>query len=297
MNVIKERAYAKINLFLDVLKIRDDGFHEIKSVMHTVSLADDLLVYAKEGKTNSVKISIDGSETSQYLPLDDRNLCAKAAYAFAKRLGIPLEVTISLNKKIPIGAGLGGGSADAAATLRGLNKIFKRPFSEKALCDIALTVGSDVPFCVVGKTSLCEGRGEIITPISKKMELKAVIANSGEYVSTPQAYAGLDEAFSRFDGTVNTGGEERFFAFMNADDKIQSLKNGVFNIFENVILDKCPKAHYIKEKFEKSGAFCSLMSGSGPSVFALYDDIEKADAFAQKLREEGFFACSVTSAE
>ncbi len=287
MTVVKEKAYAKINLYLDVLGIREDGFHEIKTVMHSVSLADDVIVSVAPSKLLSIKLSIDGN---RFLPTDSKNLVYRAAEMFFEKLGLDADVKIRLVKRIPVAAGLAGGSSDAAATLRALNKLYKRPFSAKVILDMASALGSDVPYCVVGKTALCEGRGEKMTKLDCNLKLNILIANSGEHVSTPEAYRALDKAYSNFDGGIARGGENTFSTLINMLSSGIFDKNALYNVFEAPILEKCTRSALLKGKLLSLGADGVMMSGSGPSLFAIFEN-KKAMEFAKtKLTEEGFSA-------
>ena len=286
MNVVKENAYAKINLFLDVLSRRDDGFHSISTVMHSVSLCDLVTVQTEGRKGGGVRIMLEGNRR---LPADGRNLAVMAANEFLKAAAIDTDVTIKLNKRIPIAAGLAGGSSNAAAVLRALNKLFKRPFTDKMLLNIAARLGSDVPYCLVGGTALCEGRGEKITRLKSIPTLHTVISIARERVSTPFAYATLDAMYSSFDGSVSTGGNDAYSELVFALNT-GKLPTTLFNIFENAILPECPGASHIKKRMLELGATQSLMSGSGPSVFGIFADEKCAKAAMDRLRGEGFLA-------
>ncbi len=292
MNAIKEKAYAKINLYLDVLGIRADGFHEIKSVMHSVSLADDVLVSVLPAKELSIKLSIEGS---RYLPNDSKNLVYKAAQMFAERLGVYGEIRIKLVKRIPVAAGLAGGSSDAAATLRALNKLYKRPFTIKALAKMGAELGSDVPYCVVGKTALCEGRGECISHIKTSSYINAVIVSTNEYVSTPDAYKSLDKLYADFDGSVRSGGDVYYEKLMREFEGGKIPFEGMFNIFESAVLPNCEKAAVVKELLVSLGALNAMMSGSGPSVFGVFENKKAAQNAEQKIKDQGYRAWSVVT--
>ena len=245
MTSVKEHAYAKINLYLDVLARREDGFHDIKTVMHTVSLSDELTVSVKPSRTREIRIQLAGNSK---LPQDSRNLAYRAAELFMDATLITADVTVRLNKQIPISAGLAGGSADAAAVLRAMNRLFKKPLTEKRLLELAATLGSDVPFCLLGGTALCLGRGERITRLPSSLSLHTVIAIADEHVSTPSAYASLDTIYSNFEGERKDYPEEYFEAVM------ESLKSGrlsdakMYNIFENAVFPICFGAERIKAK-------------------------------------------------
>ncbi len=291
MRTAKERAYAKINLFLDVCEKRADGYHDIRSVMHAVSLSDLLTVTVTPSARASLSLRTDGAA---HVPTDESNLACRAAKLFLGRLGASAAVEIALEKKIPVGAGLAGGSTDAAATLRVLNRLFARPFSGRALLSMAEELGSDVPFCLLGKSALCEGRGEKLTPISLP-PLSLVIAASGEYVSTPAAYAALDRLYSDFDGSVPTEGARAYRAFSDALSGDGRLAAGLYNVFEPAVLPQIPKAAALKARLASLGAEGTLMSGSGSAVFGLFPDISRAEAAKKILCEEGAAAYAVTS--
>ncbi len=293
MRAVKEKANAKINLYLDVISKREDGFHDIKTVMHSVSLSDEVTIIYSPSKTQNIRVSLRGN---RFLPTDDKNLAYKAAKLYLDSAAKGANIDIILDKHIPIAAGLAGGSSDAAATLRAMNKIFGKMFSDKALFKMAENIGSDVPYCLYGKTALCEGRGEIITKLPDNLKLNVVIAIANEHVTTPAAYSELDGLYSSFDGSVETGGDENFESLM------QSLANGnlscqnLFNVFESAVLPKCPGASLIKNKLIQLGAEAALMSGSGPSVFGLFENENTAQKAVKSLQDENinaYFAKSV----
>lgn len=287
MTSVKEKAYAKINLYLDVTAKRDDGFHDICTVMHTLSLCDDVTVTINGRGARSVTMQIGGCRR---IPFDSRNIAYSAAMLFMETLGIYAQIHIKLEKRIPVSAGLAGGSSDAAAVLRAMNKIFSRPFTEKRLLELAAQLGSDVPYCLLGGTALCEGRGEQITRLDFGGKLYAVIASTPEHVSTPEAYKALDVAYSDFDGSVPKE------ATVSLDRMLAAIESGtlsdvkLFNVFEKTVLPSCPKASELHTLLPTLGAYSVLMSGSGPSVFALFLNEEGAVSAADMLRERGIDA-------
>lgn len=292
MRVVKERANAKINLYLDVIARREDGFHDIRTVMHSVSLFDELTIKYVPGATTNVRMVSDGVK---YMPTDEKNLAVKAALLFLESAGIKAYVEIRLEKRIPIAAGLAGGSSDAAAVLRGMNRLTGRYFSEKALYKLAEALGSDVPYCLYGKTALCEGRGERITKLPDTLSLNAVLAISGERVSTPSAYSKLDDLYSNFDGSRKTDGEKRLEFLIDELKSGEITERSLFNVFEEAVLADCERAAVIKRRMLELGARAALMSGSGPSVFGLFSDRESADAARDALRRDNITAYSVSS--
>ncbi len=292
MIAVKEKAYAKINLFLDVVSKREDGFHEIKTVMHTVSLCDEVtLFYTPSDKTN-IRVSVDGNK---FLPQDSRNLAYRAAQLYLDKCALTASVDIKLKKRIPVAAGLAGGSSDAAAVLRAMNRSNRRLLTDKALSELSAELGSDVPYCLMGKTALCEGRGEKMTRLPDVYLGYAVIAIADEFVSTPKAYAALDGVFSDFDGTVKTGGNEKFPILKSAINEGKIDIKGLFNVFERAVLSDCPKATEIKAELLSLGAKAALMSGSGPSVFGIFDTLSKAELAKEALLNKGFGAFVVHS--
>lgn len=292
MRAVKEKANAKINLYLDVISKREDGFHEIKSVMHSVSLSDTVTVTYTPSKVTNVRMSVKGN---RYLPTDDKNLAVKAAMLFLEAACKTANIHIHLEKHIPIAAGLAGGSSDAAATLRAMNKLFDKIFTDRALLKIAERIGSDVPYCLYGKTAICEGRGEVITKLPDTLNLSVVVAVANEHVATPLAYSTLDAMYSSFDGSIVTKGEKYYLSLLD------SIKNGkingedLYNVFEDAILPLCPKASKIKSRLAELGAAATLMSGSGPSVFGLFENDKDAQNACRILREESVTAYFVKS--
>ncbi len=263
-----ERAYAKINLFLDVTERREDGFHNIVSVMQSVSLYDTITLCAKISDRINIALTCDDLS----LTLDENNLIYKSALKYLAFYEIKADVKISLCKRIPIGAGLGGGSSDAAATLRALDKIFCRA-TESELIHLATQIGSDVPFCLIGGRALCTGRGEKIQRLNDTPLNHIVIAIGKERVSTPKAYALLDQKYKSFIGNTYTPLE---------------YKGQYYNIFES-ITDTADVLN-IKEIMTKNGAEFTLMSGSGPSVFGIFATEYRTKVAYDALIKKGFSA-------
>lgn len=288
-----EKAYAKINLYLDVLAKREDGFHDIKTVMHAVSLADELSLSVTPSSETSVILKIIGDDA---IPTDDRNLVVKAAKAFSLKTEIKFEAEIALTKQIPSSAGLAGGSSDAAATLRALNRIFEFPLSQDELLELAAALGSDVPFCLVGGTALCEGRGEVLTPITVDKKMHFVIAKGSSAVSTPRAYSRLDELHSDFANYDISSAEKRYEIFSD------SLHGGnvaasLYNIFEEAVSTQAPEVARLKSLLlNECGAKAAIMSGSGPAVFAIFDSEDKSVFAASRLNSMNMTAYAVTTA-
>ena len=273
--MITEFANAKINLFLDVVGVREDGFHNIKSVMHSISLCDKLTIEAFLSDKTEIEIAHNSLELSN----DKDNLIYKSALKYLAEYGFDARVKITLEKNIPIGAGLGGGSADAAATLRGLNRIFGFADND-ALIKLSCKIGSDVPFCLIGGTAMCEGRGEILTPLNIDFNRHFVVAIGDSRVSTPKAYRDLDERFN--------------YNFANRSNNEPDFET-LYNVFEEVIT--IPEIDEIKKNMTKNGAEQTLMSGSGPSVFGIFKNEETARLAVDALQKLGFKAYYAASAE
>jgi len=284
MNAIKELCACKVNLYLDVTGRRGDGFHSVRSLMHSLSLSDEVTV-SKASGCAGVRITVIGAG---FLPTDDRNLAVRAAKAFTSVLGITDSINITLKKNIPISAGLAGGSTDAAGVLRALNKLYRRPMTRQMLMKLAAELGSDVPYCLIGGSAICEGRGEIIKKVAD-ISLHTVVAISNEHVSTPEAYSLLD---SKYDGfkTEAQHGKLSAIHWLDGGCKEAFTPDMLYNIFEEVILERCERASMIKRIMLENSALSALMSGSGPSIFGIFNTEEDARVCAAKLSSLGFFA-------
>ena len=280
MRIVKEKAYAKINLYLDVCSRRDDGFHEIESIMQSISLADELTFTLTPGEKRSVSLKIEGNDTLQN---DESNLVLRAVKAFEEYRPIEGRLDITLKKQIPTEAGLGGGSADAAATLRALNRLADEPLDDIELYNMACELGSDVPFCLRGGTHICRGRGELLSHTKALKNLHILIVNSGEKVSTPKAYGELDRMYDNFKAERCDDGRKAAF---------ESIKAGkcdkLYNIFEEAVLPHCPKAKSAKERLISLGATVALMSGSGATVFGIFENEQVAINASDELKTLGF---------
>lgn len=283
--MIKENAYAKINLFLDVCSKRDDGFHDIKTVMQSISFYDELSLSAEYSENSVITIKTQGAE----LASDRTNLVYRAVEEYLLRSGISATVDITLIKNIPISAGLGGGSSDAAAALRAMNRRFNK-LSDIELLALAVEIGSDVPFCIDGETALCLGRGEMITKIPYSKRPYLVVAIGNERVSTPQAYAALDSRFDSFKSGTETGGSVYFDILLSALKNNRDIPSELFNVFEQVLPKNENSVQKIKAEMKKQGATTALMSGSGPSVFGIFEAPEAAFSARDVLANLGYTA-------
>ncbi len=267
------KANAKINLTLDITGVREDGFHTLRSVMVPVSLSDELII--EKSESMEFHCNIPQLET-------DDNLCIRAAKRFLDVSGINENVSVTLNKNIPFPAGLGGGSADAAAVLKGMNELFDKPLSELQLFAVAETLGSDVPLCLLGKAALCEGRGEILTPLSGIEKLNLVIAIGKARLSTPEVYRKYDSA-----NLAVLNDSDIFLKALEQKDT-QALIASCGNAFEPVTDILAPETKVLRSAMMDLGALNSHLSGSGPSVYGIFNSRESASVAAEKLKDMGY---------
>lgn len=280
MTKIIKKAPAKINLFLEVSARRPDGYHDIESVMQTVSLFDELTFEADDCAEQNISIecSVPG------VPCDERNLCYRAAKLFLEAAEVKkYDLSINIDKHIPMAAGLGGGSSDAAATLAALNELYNGIFSKSELCALGRKIGADVPFCIMQGISITKGIGDVFLPCSPLPECHIVIACQGEGVSTPAAYKKLDEMYNFSARSVDAG---KFAAIIDTGE-LSAIASGMTNIFESAVLPHHAEASEIKQIMSESGALRAMMSGSGPSVFGIFESEGLAQSAQSALLEKG----------
>lgn len=280
------RAFAKINLGLDILRKREDGYHEVRMIMQTIQMYDVLEM--KKVKKPGISLSVN----YPYIPSDGRNLVYKAAKLLMDEFQVKEGVDIRLEKFIPVAAGMAGGSSDAAAAMVGINHLFKLGLSEKDLMDRAVNIGADVPYCIMRGTALAEGIGEKLTRIAQVPDCYVLIGKPGIGVSTKTAYESLQL--------------DKIQSHPDIDGMIRDIENGnllamtdkMGNVFESGIIGKYPVIGEIKDLMEANGALKAMMSGSGPTVFGIFDDREKMEAAAAVLRQSNLaktvFATEVT---
>ena len=274
-------APAKINLYLEISGRRSDGYHDIESVMQTVTLFDKL-TFTKHDSGGECKIELTCTEPS--IPCDERNLVYKAARAFFEAAEIgDYRVSVTLEKHIPHAAGLGGGSADAAATLTALNELYGAGLSTDVLCRTASRLGADVPFCVVGGIAVARGIGDILEPCPSMPDCYIVVACGSEGVSTPWAYGRLDEMYDFSDRNVSADA----FVELLATKDLSLMSEAMTNIFESAVLPEREAARIIKDTMLSEGAVRAMMSGSGPSIIGIFTDVNKAESARQKLIAAG----------
>lgn len=280
-DLMKVPAYAKLNLTLDILRKRDDGYHDLQMVMQSIDLADTLTITPSQGMGTM-------STTLSYLPSDGRNLAQMAARAFREFTGTGSEVDISIDKRIPVCAGMAGGSSDGAAVLRAMNQLSGTGLSPMELAQIGAAVGSDVPYCVLGGTALAEGRGETLTPLPPLPPCQVVVCKPPFPVSTPQLFSRVD--VKKIVRRPDTAG---LLAALEQGD-LTGVARRMYNVFEDVLESrKQAEVYAIKGSLIDCGALGASMTGSGPTVFGLFDDIAAAKAAYTKLAEnyQDVFLC------
>jgi len=289
---IEERGAGKVNLYLDVLSDGASGFHQVKSIMQSITLYDRVVVSAIKDCATDISIECE----LPFIPTDERNIAHVASKLFLSEIGSTAKINIRLQKRIPVAGGMAGGSADGAAVLMALNRLYGNPLSKDALLALGAKLGSDVPFCIMGKTALCEGRGEIITPIKNRARLLYLIVPSSESVSTPWAYSELDRIYGDFKGR-EAENEARFSRLMDAlaNGDVSGICANMYNIFESVILEQRPLAKRAKELLIEGGAIGAMMSGSGPTVFGIFESEKVRETALSVLKSEGYYAKTAES--
>jgi len=274
---LEKNSPCKVNLLLNVLGKRPDGFHELETVLYPVNLWDQL-TFARDGA--SVALSCSAAN----LPADAQNLVHRAATAFLQAAKINDGVKIHLEKKIPLAAGLGGGSGNAATTLLALNELFEQPLSAVTLIELASSLGSDVPFFLQNRPALATGRGEKIQPLDLFPALRGkalLLIHPGFGVSTVWAY----QALARFPAALN-GRPGRAQALISnlQTNNWPAVADGFYNSLEAPVLEKYPVLALYQEFLRAHGAFAALMSGSGSTTFAIMDDVTAAEALVEKFK-------------
>ncbi len=284
-------AKAKINLALDVIGKRPDGYHDVRMIMQSVSLHDtlDLEICPEPG----IHLCVSGGSTSgedteeqgtgllTVVPSDEKNLVYRAAALLMDEFHIDKGITARLAKEIPVAAGMAGGSSDAAATLVGLNNLFGLGLSCRELMERGVKIGADVPYCIMGGTALAEGIGEVLTPLPKLPECFVLIGKPAVSVSTREAYENLD--LSLLSERPDIDGMIRAIRAGDIQDVCRKMKN----VFEPGIEKKHPVIGRIRRLMEENGALKAMMSGSGPTVFGIFDDQRTMEAAGERLSESG----------
>ena len=269
---MKVKAYGKVNISLDIVGKREDGYHLLSMIMQNIDLYDEINIEKQE-------CGISLSCNKNYVPTDNRNLAYKAAEIFKEKYDIKDGVKIDIEKNIPVSAGLAGGSTDAAAVLKAMNKMFNINATKEELMELGLKLGADIPYCINGGTALCEGIGEKITTLPPFKDKILVLVKPSFGVSTKEVY----KSFNLDRVKVHPKTESLIEAM--EQDNLYYVANNMKNLLENVTLRKHNILIKIKEDMNRYGAVGSMMSGSGPSVFAFFDDMLKAQRCYEKMKE------------
>lgn len=273
MKKITIYAHAKINLSLDVLSKREDGYHELEMIMQQLELKDIVTI-------EEIDSGFNLTSNSQEIPLDETNLVYKAYKLMADTFNINKGISIHIEKNIPVAGGLAGGSADAAAVLKGLNTLWELSLSEKELMEIGLKIGADVPFCIMGGTAFAEGIGEKLTKLNRFSDRLVLIANPGLNISTAYVYQNL-----KLDKIVDRPKTEDLLKYIEKGDT-ENVAVNMKNVLETVTIEKHPILNDIKEQIISYGALGSLMSGSGPTIFGIFNNLEDMERCAEVLRRK-----------
>lgn len=279
MEEISLQAYAKINLGLDVIRKREDGYHEVRMIMQSISLADTLLL-RKSSEAGIFLNSHDGTENPD-VPMDSTNLVYRAIQLLKEEFQITEGIEAVLSKRIPVAAGMAGGSTDAAAALKGMNQLFSLGLSTQELCQRGVRLGADIPYCIQGGTALSEGIGEILTPLPKVPDCYILIAKPPINVSTAFVYGNLKANELTEHPDING-----MIQAIHQQD-LSGIASRLGNVLETVTIPAYPVISDIKKIMVEYGAMQSLMSGSGPTVFGIFTEEQKAETTAQQIREAG----------
>lgn len=278
MKSLQMKAYAKVNLALDVLRRRPDGYHDVKMIMQNLNIYDEL-IFTVDESTKERKISIAANRPD--IPTDERNLIYKAIVLMFDEYDIDAGINVRLVKNIPVEAGMAGGSTDCAAALKAVNILFDLGADEKRLMELGVRLGADVPYCVMARTALSEGIGEILTPVSSLPDCHVLVVKPPVNVSTGMVYTNLKvnelERHPNISGMIdglNTGNLNLVAEFME-------------NVLETVTVNLYPEIEKIKSIMKEQGALNAIMSGSGPTVFGIYTDEAQAIEAAEYIRSAG----------
>ena len=280
MNTITEKAYAKLNISLDVSKAREDGYHDMVMVMQTVSLCDELSITLDQ--TGVVRAEAD----LRYIPRDDRNLAVKAAKLYFAKTGREgTGAVIRIKKRIPVGAGMAGGSSDAAAVIRALSRTFGQELKKDEMMALAEQTGSDVAFCVLGGTALAEGRGEILTPLRDMPDCTIVICKPDYSISTPELFRAIDREKLRVH--PDTAGILEAIR----EGNLAQICSRMYNVFEDVPDRRMKIIGGIKTRLINKGAEGAVMTGTGSAVFGIFTDENTAKKACSAMAKEVPFTC------
>ncbi len=279
MKKIEKKAYAKVNLALDVIRRREDGYHDVKMIMQNLNIYDELeFLVNEESGTRNIIIETDRED----IPTDRRNLIYRAIDLMLEKYNINAEIKVKLTKNIPVEAGMAGGSTDCAAAIRAVNELFLLGLDEDEMMKIGVKLGADVPYCIMARTALSEGIGEILTPVKSLPDCYVVVAKPPVNVSTKMVYEGLNlqslKSHPRVDDMVLALSERNLYKTAECME----------NVLETVTVKLYPEIEKIKDIMKEKGALNAIMSGSGPTVFGIYEDITAAKKTAEYLLENDF---------
>ncbi len=272
---ITKKAYAKINLGLDVLGKRDDGYHLVRMIMQNVDIYDTLTFK----DTDDGRITLKANDEN--IPVDDSNLICKVAKQLQETYSVTKGAQIELVKRIPVAAGMAGGSTDGAAAYKALNELWDLKLSDEELCKLAVKLGADIPYCIVGGTALSEGIGELLTPINSKADYYLVVAKPDIMVSTGWVYTELD--------STEIARHPDIDAVKRAleEGDVNGMCHNIHNVLEPVTTAKYEVIKQIEQILEDNGAVKAFMTGSGPTVFAVFDDEKKAGVGFDAVKKSG----------
>jgi len=274
MDILELKALGKINLGLDVLGVREDGYHDVRMVMQTVYLYDDVIIRRKTGPGIEVESNL------YYLPVDENNIAYKAAKLLTDEFDLTNGVFITLKKHIPVSAGMAGGSANAAAVLFGMNRMFRLGLGEEELMERGLKLGADVPYCIKRGTVLAEGIGEKLTPLPPLPKCQILIAKPGVSVSTKWVYDRIDAKKNLQHPDI-----DGIIAGLHHGD-LQAVARSMGNVLEEVTIGAYPVIEEIKSRMKDAGALNAIMSGSGPTVFGIFADRTSAKEAYRRIKEQ-----------
>lgn len=271
------KAFAKVNLVLDVLRKREDGYHDVRMVMQNLNLYDTLTFSVCDENCRRIRIT----SNRQDIPTDDRNLVYRGIALMFDEYNINADITVHLEKHIPVEAGMAGGSTDCAAALHAVNDIFGLGADERRLMELGVRLGADVPYCVMGRAALAEGIGEILTPVTPLRGCYVLVAKPDISVSTGLVYKNL-----RADRLKRHPDVDGMLAALEAGD-VGRISACMENVLETVTVKLYPEIEVIKDMMKAGGALNAIMSGSGPTVFGIYEEKERAEQAAEQIRRRG----------
>ncbi len=284
MKTLALKAYAKVNLILDVLRRREDGYHDVRMIMQNLNIYDEL-EFAVEEEMSGRHISISANKDN--IPTDERNLIYKAIALMFDEYNINAYIHVKLTKNIPVEAGMAGGSTDCAATLHAVNKLFNLGADEKRLMELGVKLGADVPYCVMARTALSEGIGEVLTPVTPLDDCVVLVVKPDISVSTKMVYTNLKA--NELERHPDVGG---MLEALDGHD-IYGVAKRMENVLETVTVNLYPELETIKTAMKTKGALNAIMSGSGSAIFGIFTDSKRAEEAAdyikkQKLADEIF---------